>query len=437
MVYTGYLAVGGTLIVDNARTAAYAAALGVTAVQCDACEYPPGVYTTPKGDLAPWYDPAVPESADFAGILGLAITGVASTSTLTVTERLNDGAVAGRTRRAHRELHLSGAILAASEAGASYGMAWVSSALQQACTPDPSCNGGTAQLYAACPDQTEEVTLARTLRGVKVLQSLSDPGTISQLTSSCVTGKQGWIWSTDLIIAAMDPFVYWPAHTFTTGAGQGFIPPTLWPTSSTWWVDDGTTAWAMPDCSQTPPPGPDPVCAPVGQCLVDPTCPPPTAPPLPPIPTDPCTVVVPNDPLVCSINIDTTAMPTALPSVPVLQITAGSGDMRRTLIRYYKGHPGEGCNWPHLDPCDIIGEHGMPYLPKGSTVTIDGANRTATVLCPDGSTANAMLYDSRGPATTWPVLDCSTAYCVVVVTENTVAADAYVNLALLPRAEAL
>src|SRR5690242_19563402 len=88
------------------------------------CEPATG-YKFPSTDTAPWYDPAIPESGDFLGLLVTEFDGLGSTFTRQTFDTLNGGAVLGRLRPQARTLTWRGFLFGRTCCAAEYGLRWL------------------------------------------------------------------------------------------------------------------------------------------------------------------------------------------------------------------------------------------------------------------------------------------------------------------------
>lgn len=161
MTYQGYMALanseGETIeLVNAARVKAYTDNLAPTIGLrgCDDCEGLPEAlgedYTTPEADNAPWYDPTVPDTANFYGVYPLAFDGVDdSTRTIESAELTGDGSVVVGSRYGGKDIRVSGMAFAKDEAALYEGMSWLDSALNG--TEEGRCFGDRLNLYASCP----------------------------------------------------------------------------------------------------------------------------------------------------------------------------------------------------------------------------------------------------------------------------------------------
>ena len=165
MAWDGYFVYGGDEIINVTRTEAYVKAanhswfrpaFGNAALPELLGDAP---YTNALNDDPPWFDPDDPSSTDFYGLYPMSITGIDdSTRTASPTETLGDGGVPGRVRNAMRSMVFGGLLLAASEAGAEYGMRWLRDVLSGSpCGSGPTsvCDGFTLCYLASEPDVEE------------------------------------------------------------------------------------------------------------------------------------------------------------------------------------------------------------------------------------------------------------------------------------------
>lgn len=108
-------------------------------------------YTTPANDNAPWYDPAIPESAEFAGFLSTEFEGLNSTFQRSVTESIGDGASLGRSRFGSRTMTWKGFLFGSSCCGVAYGLRWLGKILQGTRNCGNNCFGDDLELLVCCP----------------------------------------------------------------------------------------------------------------------------------------------------------------------------------------------------------------------------------------------------------------------------------------------
>jgi len=407
-----YMDLAGTEIVNSARAAAYARARGVP-VQCDPC---PGIaaavgdmpYLDPVTDDAPWYDPAVPESAGVLGVLGLDVAGFsAGTASREPVPLVGGGAVLGPVQRSHREIGYTVLLIADSDCAVSYGLEWLSTALRgSAC---PSCSGDEMCVFSCCPTD-----------GERELRHLYDVGL---LDGPQVTEQQRL--SSGIVLTTV---------TFSLAAGVPWIYHSPLATTADWVPLGPGEIVTNTD--------PDQVyqrCLTPEPCAEDPLCPPPPLPPAPPAPSSPCYARGRGDWRRSRISVSPLSQSEWLETVPVLEVRAGSTDMRRLLVRFWTNPQGSPCD-DVMDPCNACTDINLPYLPRGSTLRVDGRVRRSVVECPQipigTATSTPMIYGPRGGLFEWPTFSCPTGLCIEVWTrQGYTAPDATARVQLVPRAD--
>lgn len=419
------MTLGGNEIVNSARAAQYAGTLGITTVRCGACRDIARVlkdrpYTNPADDEAPWYDPAVPESAGFAGVVGLGFSGLGDGTGGRTSTPLHKGAAIGGLHYGPREIRAKVLLLANSDASYSYGKAWLASALrgsacQRSCAADEAC------FLAYCPTcvnpppnppnpdlDTCGDAAVRTLLDVGLLQGpkelakheLGDRGVMAELEFALTAG------SPDL----------WRMPVYVTGTGAPNVQP-------------------------APPIGPPDNCVEDVNCTIDPDCPPLPAPIRPIAPPDPCFPGPPplNDTSRTIVTVPPTLLPEWFDKVPILEIRTGDLPLRRTTIRFH-GNPNQIPCAEHVDPCTNCAEINIPYLPKGVIFRLDGRTERATVDCPGGpglDVADVEVYGPDGGLFEWPSLECSASMCIEIITQkSTTAPNSRLDLWMAARQDA-
>lgn len=149
---------------NNARTKAYVAwacrtgrfkgdPMGVMMMArswCE-CEADDSEWDNPIDDQACWYDPSIPESADFLGIVIEKATGVrSSTFKREVNDAIDRGSVLGQPTISGKQIVLEVLIVATSLAGQNYGIQWLERQFEddQRCpTGGSSCASCQGQLF--------------------------------------------------------------------------------------------------------------------------------------------------------------------------------------------------------------------------------------------------------------------------------------------------
>lgn len=421
-MYTGYLAFAGTEIVNSVRAAQYSKAMGITSVNCGGCDTLPRAlfdlpYSSPDQDDAPWYDPIEPASKQFAGFVGLQVTGLSKTVAGHGLVPLTDnGAALHPLRRAHREIQVRVLALAQTQCALSYGFSWLAAVLRGAIC-DAACQGASVCFFACCPScgpvpepgQTETCGdyQWRTVLNSGLL-SMEEPVEVRRLSGG------GWVGQVTYTLAAGNPFIWRDPILMATG----------------------------PQPSQQLPnyqdPGVPPDCAEASDCLRDPTCPSPPAPVLPPIPVDACFPTGPFTAARTVIPLPQSKVPIWQEKVPLIFVKSGSLKLERLTIRWY-GNPTER-DCADVDPCSACAEVNIAFIPPNSTLTIDGRIENAFVDCAGGpglSLAEPQLYGRGGTPFVWPVFSCADGACLEVIAKaGTVAADASIEIYYVVREDA-
>lgn len=118
-------------------------------------------WTNPIDDDVCWYDPLVPESADFLGVAIVGTTGIRSSSyKREIRSGLNGGSILGLPTIDGKQLMLDVELYATSQAGMNYGIAWLRKQFEGdgRCPADgascSSCQGQLLTLRTHCPTET-------------------------------------------------------------------------------------------------------------------------------------------------------------------------------------------------------------------------------------------------------------------------------------------
>lgn len=115
-------------------------------------------FVSPEADPAPWFDPDVPESADFLGVLIKDVRpwfdGQAARN---VTARISGlgGASVGPLHPTPRTLQTPATLIASSCGGIEYGRRWLQYQLARLCDP---CQLSVARIRSFCPDEMGDPT---------------------------------------------------------------------------------------------------------------------------------------------------------------------------------------------------------------------------------------------------------------------------------------
>lgn len=437
-----YLSLGGNEIVNAARLKAYVdAGLAPSGfnILCSGCEgledilqcinedAPPGGYQLPELPAlpadpeghwrAPWYDPNVPESKNFAGLLVTSVT-VSSPYSREVTNGIGNGGTLGRLRINPRTIVVHGFLIGKTCCATQYGLQWLTSVLTgsgcENCGGDdldfltccPSINGedacitvtdpetGRGTIYVR-PNEESEYERAddfwRTMHNVGLV---SGPDVISCKGNSCGCGC-GALIEVEFTLAAASPYMNSLEkeilHVVPTLVGCKDNPDdeetvTIDPTDPATedcaddhitivetvenevCPDDGDTLeveWL--ECPESNdlcnitwiPVGDGELCAsasdcpPLPSCIEDPFCP---APPVPPVPS---MIVAPDCACIPlrSTRVFATVTPTRVwgSSTINFEVYAGDKDMRNLAIRIWQNPLGKDCS--------VTGCEGEPTQP--------------------------------------------------------------------------
>ncbi|MDP4501079.1 hypothetical protein [Nonomuraea turcica] len=473
-----YLALGGVELVNSARLRAYLETVGspLTGAPEDVCGCPTftaeavgdAPYTTPEDDDAPWYDPDVPESADFAGLLVLRVDGLDDHPVRrTVTGAVAGGAALGPARVQPRTITVTALLLGATCCGVEYGMHWLAQALEGC--DSAGCSGDCLTVYNCCPpeEMDPEEFNARHRRTLRRVALVDGPRVVARNGDGCATGECSigadiltvefvltaatpWLWADPLpmldVAAPGDDgtaCVTWCVH-----GGPAAPPKTLCvelgevcPPGSTAvpFGDGGVCETAWPDAEPVDDPCsgtcrlaacPDPVSA-----CADPSC----MPPAPPVPTPPdtcfCEAVAVNS---ACYELDLTSRPAWSPDAPMIIVEAGSSDLRRLTITFYERTDDNAdltCEEvADADRCTPHSVYHVGYVPAGGVLTLDGQIGRAYVECGGVCESSGSVWGRDGNPPSWRLLDCD-RYCVCVTTDALFppAADAAVSIALSGR----
>lgn len=170
-IYEGYLSFGGNEIVNNARTYGISHSArpcpmhwlkGDVCGTQNAALFEAAPYTYDAIETAPWYDPDMPQSADFYGFFAYSITeAMDSTRIVSRTERVGNGTVNGRTRKSGKTMRVKGLLMGRGRLAIEYGQAWLSAAVDPgACGQHGTeCGLTDLQWFADCPPDRGQVDI--------------------------------------------------------------------------------------------------------------------------------------------------------------------------------------------------------------------------------------------------------------------------------------
>lgn len=432
---TDYLLLGETEIANHARLAAYLDTVGSPLTSSGVCGCPTLTadmvgdppYTTPDDpdSPAPWYDPDVPESADFAGLMVLSVTGLDEHPVArTVTTAVAGGAALGPARPQPRTMTVTGVLLGATCCAVEYGLRWLAEALA-GCTGD-GCAGDCLTLYTCCPNETltpeEFGRFRRTMRrvalvdGPRVVARSGDGCTVGQ----CQTGAD--LLTVEFTLVAAAPWMW----TDPVPVLDAPVPAADGDECVQWCVHDGTGACGV--CRLADCPDPEALCG-------NPRCRIPTPPQPPPPETCYCRQLAVAEEV---FELDLSGWPRWFPAAPIIEVSAGSADLHRVTVTIYEHDPefeGLSCEEvAEVRRCDPHSVYEIGYVPAGGTVVVDGQVGRAMVECGGQCVRSPDVYGRDGGPLAVRLLDCA-SYCVLVEADAIIppAPDATVSISLSGR----
>lgn len=165
-LFDGFMAFGGTEIVNVARTWAYVQQAMPTfgLADCYGCREDLRAalghekYESVLVDQPDWFDPRNPDSWRFYGLWPLAVDGFEdAVREASVTQLMTDGAAITAPRQQGREMTVSALLIGGDDAAISYGLSWLRFALfGAACRDSLSCTGDHLCWFSACPPMCED-----------------------------------------------------------------------------------------------------------------------------------------------------------------------------------------------------------------------------------------------------------------------------------------
>lgn len=433
MALDWYLAMGNVEVANHTRLEAYLQSVGSPLDSRGVCSCPTFTadlvgdlpYTTPESDAAPWWDPDVPESEEFAGLLVLSVEGLDDYPVRrTVTNAVAGGGSIGPARALPRTITVTGILLGSTCCGVDYGLHWLGEVLQ-GCTGG-QCDGDCLTLYNCCPgeDMDAEQFNARHRRTLRRVALVEGPRIIARTGTGCSAGEcqsGADILTVEIVLTAATPWLWTDPMPV-----MEVMPPVDVSTDCVTWCLHPSGAGAsgceggcrLADC-------PDPTAA-----CADPRC----QPPAPPVPTSPDTcfcvpLAVERD----CYDMDLTSRPGWSVDVPVITVRAGSSDLRNLTIEFFERSPnddGLACEeLADMGRCSPHSVYHIQYVPAGGALTLDGQIGRALIECGGVCESSSDVYGRDGLPPTWRAFECA-SYCVCLSTDvaNPPALDALVTI---------
>lgn len=369
-------------------------------------------YGTPETDLAPWYDPSVPQSKLFAGASVVSVEGLDVAPVERTVTRLNSGgAQLGPLVPTERNITFVMELTGSSCCAVAYGLSWLNQMLTRRCSADDGCQGADLVYLSCCPDTyaaplcsggTVSETAQSPWRVIPDVGLLETPVITDRRGRGCGSCGCNPTVEVEFTLVAGNPRVFLPETELISttelvsndSAGDPIVDGCL---DLIWKCDPA------PDCETALP-------------IYDPAC---GAIPPPPIPQSSGACMC--DPLVVHRYTSTLTLdvPDALTAVLSVQVTAaGDTPVRNLSFRLFDptpDYPCEASDDPY-PPCDLAASLGISYIPAGATLTVDGVRRRALLELADGRVVNAsrFIYAASGSPYQWLDLACGASYCMTV-----------------------
>lgn len=392
-----------------------------------------GPYTVPDAEIepAPWYDPAVPASAEFLGFLPLSLEGVKDNPrSRTVTNAVGGGGVFGPARDQPRTMTATGVIIGSTCCGAEYGLQYMSQVLA-GCSGD-SCDGDCFTMYNCCPSpgMTPEQFNAAHRRTFRRVSLLSGPTVTRErslgdcASGSCASGAS--LIEIEFVLSAATPWAWTDPIPLLE-----VTPPIA--------DQDECVDWCLRGGTD-----PDHACD-ASECLFqscvtpgDPYADPRSQVPLPPQPTVPagsfCAPLVPDR---ACYDLDLSARPQWAVDTPLIEIYSGAYELRNVRVTIYErpaGFTGDCGDLADSNLCNFVQDFNVTYIPPRGTLSLDGSIGRAVVTAGGRGcrTASTAYGNQNGGPVEVTELTCAT-YCVCIETDSAAppAADALVKISVL------
>lgn len=479
--------IGGLEAINEGRTLAYLqagygpAGLVVNA-QCACpnlfdlagCADSPGqtAYVSPTADPAPWYDPSVPESADFAGFYPTSFEGLGATYTRSRTKRISGGSVLGRRLAEERVITWKGFLFGRTTCAVQYGLRWLIARLSGV---GCECDAEELDIMVCCPSATGEVESGcDAFGGASVLPSVQ----FANPCSGQIGGSAFDAFRTLRNVALVDgPTITSERKTGGCQGGCGFtadnpLTPTFseehkcTPESVIVEVEFSLVAGIpflygcpVPVCTKKKwPVNPTPPCPPGGTLIgvgprqniviangdvcstacpvadtgfTDPFCPDPNLPTLTKTNLNACQECDALDPIANCCYVSNDTFGTFFEGTAIIEIYAGKKALRNTHVRFQNNPLEKPCDEINSDCYECDSLH-IRYIPPQGTLVIDGLNQTVKLKIPgdqEGTNADKLIVSPFS----WSTLQCIDT-CVCVETDGLYidGDNAYFSLSIIP-----
>lgn len=472
MAWNDYFTFNDKEFVNATRTAAYAAALGLHWVKGDGLKPNPDLpymlghedYLTPAADDAPWFEPGVPDTADFAGAIPINVTGIEdSTRTAGLFDYTGNGGRSIGVKADAKEVVFSLALVGATDRAVELGFRWLKRVLQphecvtklgQPCVgadlvyasarpvsqqarekqvlnlyggsantqfwQEQLVGGPSGPLYHAAgpllpadPDWSVEwARYARELRGCTLTRG---PVVTSRRTLGG-DGCGGAIWTVSLTLRAEDPFEYGPSRAFLRDFGTASDP---YATPVTGGDAGSMTFTRSGEC-----PGSEPL------PLFDPNCKPVLAPPGPPAVRRDCFDMSDGTWSRRYAKIPANLLREWDELRPVFRVKTDSSEVRMRRLRVVAAGAPPGGN------CGFDGDVVLAYAPGNAEVLIDNARERTLARYSDEPRfrlASSLTAHHSGGPVEWYGISCAQDYYLVLDWFGTGGAGVSVDVDLVTR----
>lgn len=411
-----YLVIDGIEVISTPRAAAYGTIYGECNAAVGACWD-----CTPESGLwlnmgepyagvtrdAPWYDPAIPESAHVTGIVGYEISGI--------TDAVRASG-SSRTEAVRREMTITFVVSLTSECAVSYIQGWLANVF----APSPcatGCVGHEVCMLACCPDVNDDGELV----GPDPMRTMTQVEVVSGPT---LTDRS------------------WDPDDFELEYEVTLATPNVWvyrapPPERRWTVRPSDGDLVTLDLPAVYAECPDD-----DQCAVAMAC---QSPDFAPLPSEPFPECYPVEPFAAHrtvISIPPGELPTGLDVIPVIRATAGQLPMRNMVIRFYANPVGLPCDrLPGLNPCRACTDLTTPEVPAGGSIVLDGRTGLNTITCTNSLGRDVQLpaevfgppIEGAGAGYVEPI-QCGPGLCIEVYTAVGVSAGAEIAIEFWTRA---
>lgn len=434
MAFGQYLCLGGTPLINTGQLQQFLGiGMGPEGLECRDFEWCSdlntalGFATGYNPAESAWYDPAEPESANFAGLLVTSITGLEPGDFVRpVVEKAGIGAILGQGRQNAPQITVTALLMASTCEGMEFGYRWLRKALKGSCMPNTACAGDDLVFLSAMPNFPDldcgasdyAAYLVKYFRTFKGAALVDGPKINSIVARGCPSCYDCGIYEVIFTLSAADPCMYRDPVTILDGAGFTLFEDT----DCIEWVTDDSCA-DDPDCPTDTP------------CSTDPNCQDVVSPPTMPTLINNCVnECIPAFFYRAYVEVPDGSFPAAAEGTLILSIYAGDEALTGIDIKVWENPLARTPD--ELNDCDTCAWISVSYVAPGATLVIDGGARTATINCTNGTSqrANPFIAASSGSANfSYPTFVCGSDYMVQVSARPTVSALASVTVQSLVR----